>query len=408
MAARRSGFDDAFEGAARARRLSRGADRSPRGAKRSFRGAIVFDHVDDGPRGKVGESDRAVLRDDQKGEASDGESAETSGGFDERAVAGSGFFEPRGAFLVEPHEGGDVVRRAMRRRANFLRRRGALDGLRDSFENFSNFAVEEALVIAAFLSPCDGGAHGPAMPSAGWLTGGENGARGITRGKATGIVTRRAKTRSNGFGRNATRDRPARVALAKILERTLGTFASCVASAQAELRVGDTMKRALFLALCFVIVLGAAGQAGAEKSALVQLYNAPEMNLEEIDRSILDQVGAGGRINFAAYVLSDYTIMDSLRGGAERGAVVRIYLDPRELEKLTLSNDHPLVKLSRTRNVEIKVKAVREGLMHLKSYSVNGVLLRTGSANKFTFRVGTARQRSLGDQRQGDGDGLRS
>jgi len=150
------------------------------------------------------------------------------------------------------------------------------------------------------------------------------------------------------------------------------------------------MKRALFLALCLVIVLGAAGQAGAEKSALVQLYNAPEMNLEEIDRSILDQVGAGGRINFAAYVLSDYTIMDSLRGGAERGAVVRIYLDPRELEKLTLSNDHPLVKLSRTRNVEIKVKAVREGLMHLKSYSVNGVLLRTGSANE--SRSGLERQ----------------
>ena len=142
------------------------------------------------------------------------------------------------------------------------------------------------------------------------------------------------------------------------------------------------MKGALFLAVLLVILLGPAGQSRAERTALVQMYNSPEMNLEEIDRSILDQVGAGGRINFAFYVLSDYTIMDSLRGAAERGAVVRIYLDPRELEKLTLSNDHPLVKLSRTRNLEIKVKGLKDGLMHLKSYSVNGVLLRTGSANE--------------------------
>jgi hypothetical protein len=142
------------------------------------------------------------------------------------------------------------------------------------------------------------------------------------------------------------------------------------------------MKGALIFAVLPVILLGPAGQSRAEITALVQMYNSPEMNLEEIDRSILDQVGAGGRINFAFYVLSDYTIMDSLRGAAERGAVVRIYLDPRELEKLTLSNDHPLVKLSRTRNLEIKVKGLKDGLMHLKSYSVNGVLLRTGSANE--------------------------
>src|SRR5208337_2166566 len=133
------------------------------------------------------------------------------------------------------------------------------------------------------------------------------------------------------------------------------------------------MKGALILAVLLVILLGPAGESRAERTALVQMYNSPEMNLEEIDRSILDQVGAGGRINFAAYLL---------RGAAERGAVVRIYLDPRELEKLTLSNDHPLVKLSRTRNVEIKVKGLQDGLMHLKSYSVNGVLLRTGSANE--------------------------
>ncbi|MDE2579119.1 MAG: phosphatidylserine synthase [Hyphomicrobiales bacterium] len=130
--------------------------------------------------------------------------------------------------------------------------------------------------------------------------------------------------------------------------------------------------------------------ATAEKTVTVQIYNSPEMNLGEVDRSILDQVGQGGRINFAAYVLSDYSIMDSLRNAAEKGARVRIYLDPRELERLNLTTDHPFVKLARTRNVDVKIKSMDEGLMHMKAYSVNGVLLRTGSANE--SRTGLERQ----------------
>lgn len=40
------------------------------------------------------------------------------------------------------------------------------------------------------------------------------------------------------------------------------------------------------------------------------------------------------------------------------------------------------MKLSRMRNVEIKLKASADGSMHLKGYSVNGSLLRIGSANE--------------------------
>ena len=54
---------------------------------------------------------------------------------------------------------------------------------------------------------------------------------------------------------------------------------------------------------------------------------------------------------------------------------------------MALDNEHPLVKLSRMRNVEIKLKASADGSMRLKGYSVNGSLLRIGSANESTLRA---------------------
>ena len=42
---------------------------------------------------------------------------------------------------------------------------------------------------------------------------------------------------------------------------------------------------------------------------------------------------------------------------------------------------HPFVKLWRTRGVDMKIKAVDDGFMHLKAYSISNVILRTGSAN---------------------------
>src|SRR5208283_5206007 len=115
-----------------------------------------------------------------------------------------------------------------------------------------------------------------------------------------------------------------------------------------------------------------------ERQSSVTVYTSPEINLGEID----DQVGAGGYINFAALVLSDYAIIDALRSAALRGARIRLYLDPEELTRLRLSEDHPLVKLVHTQGVDTRVKASGEGLMHLKAYSVSGALLRTGSANE--------------------------
>ena len=135
-------------------------------------------------------------------------------------------------------------------------------------------------------------------------------------------------------------------------------------------------------ALIPVLLFSPLHLARAEKNSVVQIYTAPEVNLEEIDRSILDQLGQGARVNFADQALNDRIVIESLNNAAERGAHIRLYLDPRDVEQLALDNEHPLVKLSRTRNVEIKLKASADGSMRLKGYSVNGSLLRIGSANE--------------------------
>jgi phosphatidylserine/phosphatidylglycerophosphate/cardiolipin synthase-like enzyme len=143
------------------------------------------------------------------------------------------------------------------------------------------------------------------------------------------------------------------------------------------------MNKALAISAA-VLLTAAAGQIvqAEQRQTSVAIYTSPEMNLGEIDREIIDQVGAGGSINFAAFILSDHSIMNALRSAALRGAHIRLYLDPEELSRLKLSPDHPFVKLIQTHGVETRVKAGSEGLMHMKAYSVSGALLRTGSANE--------------------------
>ena len=144
------------------------------------------------------------------------------------------------------------------------------------------------------------------------------------------------------------------------------------------------MRSLQICALIPVLLFSPLHFARAEKNSVVQIYTAPEVNLEEIDRSILDQLGQGARVNFADQALNDRIVIESLNNAAERGAHIRLYLDPLGVEQLALDNEHPLVKLSRTRNVEIKLKASADGSMRLKGYSVNGLLLRIGSANEIT------------------------
>jgi phosphatidylserine/phosphatidylglycerophosphate/cardiolipin synthase-like enzyme len=106
------------------------------------------------------------------------------------------------------------------------------------------------------------------------------------------------------------------------------------------------------------------------------VHYAPAKNLEHIDVALIDT--AQHEIDFATYVLTDWPIIKALTRAAERGAKVRIYLDATQLaerEPMKVLQD-----LAHTRGVEIRVKR-NSALMHLKSYEIDGQLLRTGAAN---------------------------
>ena len=81
----------------------------------------------------------------------------------------------------------------------------------------------------------------------------------------------------------------------------------------------------------------------------------------------------------AAYVLTDWPIIQALTRAADRGVKVRIYLDGTQLAEREPSK--PFHDLAETPTVEIRTKRDHGAPMHLKSYQIDGRLLRTGAAN---------------------------
>jgi phosphatidylserine/phosphatidylglycerophosphate/cardiolipin synthase-like enzyme len=100
-----------------------------------------------------------------------------------------------------------------------------------------------------------------------------------------------------------------------------------------------------------------------------QILYAPLANLEVADEKLIGS--ARWALNVAAYSLTDGAIIETLIAAKHRGVVVRIVLDRSQL--------HANERFSGLFD-DIRVK--RAGpIMHLKSYSVDGGALRTGSAN---------------------------
>ncbi|WP_084704736.1 phospholipase D-like domain-containing protein [Beijerinckia mobilis] len=116
----------------------------------------------------------------------------------------------------------------------------------------------------------------------------------------------------------------------------------------------------------------------AHDQAAIELHYAPEENLERIDVALIE--AAQHDIDLASYVLTDVAVIEALTRAAERGVIIRVYL----YESQIYDHGRPfqaLQDLRRTRGVTIKVKSHAEPLMHLKSYQIDGRLLRSGSAN---------------------------
>ena len=114
---------------------------------------------------------------------------------------------------------------------------------------------------------------------------------------------------------------------------------------------------------------------------LAEVHYAPAADLEGIDRALIGE--ARHSIDVAAYLLTDYPVVEALAAAAARGVQVRVYLDggqdaagPRFEERLRGRRG--------AASIQIRRKPPGDDIMHLKSYAVDGRLLRSGSAN-FTY-----------------------
>jgi phosphatidylserine/phosphatidylglycerophosphate/cardiolipin synthase-like enzyme len=107
------------------------------------------------------------------------------------------------------------------------------------------------------------------------------------------------------------------------------------------------------------------------------IHYAPIENLEHVDVALIDS--AEREIDMAAYVLTDWPIMQALTRAADRSVAIRHYLDGTQLaerEPAKVFRD-----LAETPGVEIRIKHETSAPMHLKSYQIDGRILRTGAAN---------------------------
>lgn len=140
---------------------------------------------------------------------------------------------------------------------------------------------------------------------------------------------------------------------------------------------------ALVLIFLALVPVEARGPLERERiMAGVRIYYAPQNNLADIDRALI--ASARTRIDFAAYVLSDQAIINALQDAAGRGVMVRIYFDPDQPALKSPDRAVAFRSLLRLPSVQARMKLGGNDLMHLKSYQVDGKVLRSGSGN-FSF-----------------------
>jgi phosphatidylserine/phosphatidylglycerophosphate/cardiolipin synthase-like enzyme len=104
----------------------------------------------------------------------------------------------------------------------------------------------------------------------------------------------------------------------------------------------------------------------------------PAENLEHVDIALIDT--ARREIDLAAYVLTDWPVIQALTRAAERG-VKGAPLSRWNAAGRSRTHESLFLGLAETPGVEIRTKRETSALMHLKSYEIDGRMLRTGAAN---------------------------
>ena len=85
--------------------------------------------------------------------------------------------------------------------------------------------------------------------------------------------------------------------------------------------------RYLCVALPAAVILALCSQGRADPPPII--HYAPAENLEHVDVALIDR--AEREIDMAAYVLTDWPVMQALTRAADRGVAIRIYLDGTQL-----------------------------------------------------------------------------
>lgn len=142
---------------------------------------------------------------------------------------------------------------------------------------------------------------------------------------------------------------------------------------------------AIFIAIIFLAYVPTQARPPLERERImggIQIYYAPQQNLAEVDKALI--ASATARIDMAAYVLTDRGLMNELMLAARRGVKIRLYLDPDQPALRNANPSSTFAQLVSTSGIETRMKTDGRDLMHLKSYHVDGKVLRTGAAN-FSF-----------------------
>ncbi len=145
----------------------------------------------------------------------------------------------------------------------------------------------------------------------------------------------------------------------------------------------ESLALAIRLVLSACVALSALGATWVESGPRagerrMGIHYAPQENLENVDAQEIGRAQLS--IDIAAYVLSDPRIVEALTDAAERGVVVRLYLDRSQFAEHGPTRGGVIEALLAHPNVTARVKG--EGvLMHLKAYAIDGEVLRTGSGN---------------------------
>jgi len=132
------------------------------------------------------------------------------------------------------------------------------------------------------------------------------------------------------------------------------------------------MGKASRVLLCLLL---AAVSGTAQTDA--HLYS-PGSNLERSELAQLET--ATHTLDVAMYSFTDQELAEELATLARRGVRVRVYRDREQFSQEMRWGGMSTTGILLAAGVEVRVKGAKD-LMHLKSYAIDGHLLRSGSAN---------------------------